>query len=157
MPGIVMPTFVLLPDLQQIFLATAERTLPDDSEKSKEFAFLVERMPAIQVPLGATILIPERGPELGELVNFTHLGPCALMLCVLQQLPGDRSTIATCSTCTATYGAPCAGGNLAQVPDTRLFSSSTRISAGCYQGNWWGPSDRRQTAGRVDDWGRTVR
>ena len=104
MSGIIMPTFVLLPEQQPNFLATAGRPVPDESEKSDESAFLAERLPAGQVPLAATILIPERGPELGEPDNFAYLSSCAMMFCVVQQLPGDRSTIATCSAYTATYG-----------------------------------------------------
>ncbi|WP_394773167.1 hypothetical protein, partial [Flavobacterium sp.] len=57
---------VLLPDLHQDLSATAGRSFPDESEKSDEYVFLVEQMPAVQVPLGATILIPGRGPEMDE-------------------------------------------------------------------------------------------
>lgn len=92
-----MPTFVLLPEEQQTLLATAGQSVQDESEKSDEYAFLVERMPAMQVPLGATILILQRGPDLGELQIFPYLSTCPIMSCVVQKLPGDRTTFAICS------------------------------------------------------------
>jgi hypothetical protein len=83
---------------------------------------MVERMPVVQIPLRATILIPDRGPELDEFENFSYLGSCALMFCMIQQLPGDRSTIATCTAYTATYGnRPVSEGTLLRFPTPDYF------------------------------------
>jgi hypothetical protein len=79
-------------------------------------------MAAAQVPLAATIIVPERGPETDELKNFSYLGACALMFCVIQQPPGDRSTIAICSAYTATYGdRPVLEGTLLRFPTPDYF------------------------------------
>ena len=63
MSGIIMPTFVLLLELQQDFLATAGRSLPDESEKSDEFAFLAERMPAVQWAFVPDLGVPASWPS----------------------------------------------------------------------------------------------
>ena len=59
----------------QTLLATVRNSVQEESDKSDEFAFLVERMPVIQVPLAATILIPGRGPQYGELKVFSYFSP----------------------------------------------------------------------------------
>jgi hypothetical protein len=66
-----MPTFVLLPELQQDFLAIAGRSLPDESEKSDEIAFLVERMPAVQWAFVPDLGVPASWP--GSIQEMT---PC---------------------------------------------------------------------------------
>ena len=54
---------------------------------------LVQKLPAAEVTAGATVIIPLRGPLENEAENYSYLGKCSLLYCVLEgEQPSARAS-----------------------------------------------------------------